>query len=285
MGQAHGPLHLGCGGLHLRAQDRRPGHEPAVRGRPADPGRDPRGRRGRRGRHRQRDHDSAIPRQLPAAGLRMSSRFGARSTCRSRPSRISTAARRRPAPARSSIPATPPPARCGRRIRGSRPAGSWASGPTSWARSRAAPTSPRTCRAWTGCVRSDSRSTPTSSWSTAWRRSTTTAAGGWTAPHPRLRDRRDRHQGRRPGPAPGARRHLQGTAVGDRLQVPAGGEDHVTQGHHGVDRADRQGHPVRHARARRGGRSQGVAGDAAQRGPGPHQGRPPGRHRRGTPGG
>ncbi len=64
-------------------------------------------------------------------------------------------------------------------------------------------------------------------------------------------------------------------AVGHRLQVPAGGEDHPPQGHHGVDRPDREGHPVRHARAGRGRRRQGVAGHPAQRGPGPDQGRPP----------
>ena len=49
--------HLGRGGLHLRAQDRRAGHEPALRGRAADPGGHPRRRRGRRGRHGQRDDD------------------------------------------------------------------------------------------------------------------------------------------------------------------------------------------------------------------------------------
>ena len=76
----------------------------------------------------------------------------------------------------------------------------------------------------------------------------------------------------------------QGAPVGHRLQVPARGEDHPAQGDHGVDRADRQGHAVRHARAGRRGRGQGVAGHPAQRGPGPDQGRPSRRHRRRAPG-
>ena len=45
-------------------------------------------------------------------------------------------------------------------------------------------------------------------------------------PRPRLRDRRCGRQGRRPRPARAARLHLAGSAVGDRLQVPARGAHH-----------------------------------------------------------
>jgi DNA ligase (NAD+) len=43
--------------------------------------------------------------------------------------------------------------------------------------------------------------------------------------------------------------HEQGPALGDRLQVPAGGEDHRPAADHGEHRPHRPGHPVRGARA------------------------------------
>ncbi len=69
-------------------------------------------------------------------------------------------------------------------------------------------------------------------------------------PRPRLRDRRDRHQARRSRPARSARRHLAGPALGDRLQVPAGGADDGPARHPGVGRAHGPGDAVRRARAR-----------------------------------
>ena len=60
-------------------------------------------------------------------------------------------------------------------------------------------------------------------------------------PRPRLRDRRDRHQARRPRPARSARRHVAGTALGDRLQVPARGTDDAPARHPGVGRPHRAG--------------------------------------------
>ena len=47
------------------------------------------------------------------------------------------------------------------------------------------------------------------------------AALAGAPPRPRLRDRRRRGQGRRPGPAGAAGGHVEGAAVGHRLQVPA----------------------------------------------------------------
>ena len=76
-----------------------------------------------------------------------------------------------------------------------------------------------------------------------------------------------------------ARRHVARPAVGDRVQVPAGGTHHQAQGHHGVDRAHRQGHAVRRPRAGVRRRFDGADGHAAQRRSGEGEGRPPGRHR------
>ena len=59
----------------------------------------------------------------------------------------------------------------------------------------------------------------------------------------RLRDRRCGHQGRRSRPARSARRDVAGAAMGDRVQVPAGGtHDHVAR-HPGLGRADRRATP------------------------------------------
>ena len=74
------------------------------------------------------------------------SRFGARSTCRSRPSRSSTAAKRRRAPGPSSIRAMPRPDRCARRTRRSPPVGELGFWAYQLGASRAAPTSSPTPR-------------------------------------------------------------------------------------------------------------------------------------------
>ena len=97
-------------------------------------------------------------------------------------------------------------------------------------------------------------------------------------PRPRLRDRRDRRQARRPRPARSARRHLEGPALGDRLQVPAGRADDDPPRHPDLGRAHGPGDAFRRARARVRRRIDGRDGDAAQPGPGGVEGRPSRRH-------
>ena len=109
--------------LPLRAQDRRPGRQPALREGPAGAGPHPRRRAHRRGRHQQRQDDQGHPapaRRAPTT--RPGSRSAARSTSPSRRSPTSTPASSRPARRRTPTPATPPPGRCGRRTPASPPA-------------------------------------------------------------------------------------------------------------------------------------------------------------------
>ena len=125
--------------LPVRAEDRRPGRQPALRERPPRPGADPRRRPHRRGRHPQRqDHRAASrtelarlrppgPRRDPRRGL-LPDR-GLR-----RPQR---AASSRPARRRSPTRATPPRDRCARRTLASRPAGRCACSSTASATARA----------------------------------------------------------------------------------------------------------------------------------------------------
>jgi hypothetical protein len=73
-----------------------------------------------------------------------------------------------------------------------------------------------------------------------------------------------------------SRLHLEGSPLGDRLQVPARGAGDRAHGHHGQRRQDRGGHPVRRPRA--GVRRRGQRGDGHPPQPGPgcpqgHQGR------------
>ncbi len=91
---------------------------------------------------------------------------------------------------------------------------------------------------------------------------------GGAPPRPRLRDRRRRRQGRRRRAARPARVDVAGAALGDRLQVPAGGAHDAAPRHPGVDRAHRSGDAVRRARAGVRRRLDGRRGHAAQRGPG-----------------
>ena len=93
-------------------------------------------------------------------------------------------------------------------------------------------------------------------------------------PLARLRDRRRGREGRRPRAAHRAGVHEQGAALGDRVQVPARGEDHAAPRHHGEHRAHRAGHAVRAARAGVRRRLHGRPGDAAQPGRGRAEGRP-----------
>ena len=102
---------------------------------------------------------------------------------------------------------------------------------------------------------------------------------GEEAAFPRLGDRRRRDQGRRREAPATARRDEPRPAVGDRLQVPAGGADGAVEVDRGPHRPHREDHAVR-------GPGAGVRGwrhdherHAAQRGRDPAQGRPQGRHR------
>ena len=99
------------------------------------------------------------------------------------------------------------------------------------------------------------------------------------SPLARLRDRRRGREGRRPRAAHRAGVHEQGAAVGDRLQVPARGEDHAAPQHHGEHRAHGAGHAVRAARAGVRRRVHGRPGDAPQR----RRSRPERRPRSATP--
>ncbi len=101
----------------------------------------------------------------------------------------------------------------------------------------------------------------------------------------RARDRRHRRQGRRGGPAAPARGHQPGTALGDRLQVPAGGGRHAAAEHRGGGRPHGSGHAVRGDGARPGVRVDGAPGDAAQPGRGQGQGCADRRHGRAAQGG
>ena len=111
------------------------------------------------------------------------------------------------------------------------------------------------------------------------RRARPLQALGGAPPRSRLRDRWRRRQGRRRGPAVTARVHIAGAALGDRLQVPAGGAHDGAARHPGVDRTHRPGNSVRRARPRVRRRVDGRRGDTAQRGPGAGQGRADRRHR------
>ena len=158
----------------------------ALRGRPADPGADPRRRPHRRGRHPQRPHP----------------RLGARPAHRRRRPRAARGARRgvlpgrglrrrstpgwsRRAGPRSPTRATPPPARCGRRTRGSPRAGRCGWSCTASAPVRAS-TPARQSEAYERAARLGAApSASGSGWSTTWpacrATSTTTASTGTTS--------------------------------------------------------------------------------------------------------
>ena len=88
------------------------------------------------------------------------------------------------------------------------------------------------------------------------------------APLARLRDRRRGGEGRRPGPARRDGIDEPRAALGDRVQVPAGGEDDPAERHHGQHRPHGSGDAVRDARAGLRRRVHGGSRHAAQRGRG-----------------
>ena len=98
---------------------------------------------------------------------------------------------------------------------------------------------------------------------------------------------RDRRRGGQAGPGRRAARaglHQPGAALGDRLQVPAGGGDHPAARHPGQRGPHRPGHPVRGHGAGPRGRVHGGPGHAAQRRRGQAQGRAHRRHGRAAQG-
>ncbi len=105
------------------------------------------------------------------------------------------------------------------------------------------------------------------------------------APRARVRDRRCGHQGRRPRAAGRDGRDEPRAPLGDRVQVPAGGEDDPAERDHGQHRPNRACHAVRAARAGVRRRLHRRARDAAQRGRSRPQGRPARRHRHRPQGG
>ena len=69
---------------------------------------------------------------------------------------------------------------------------------------------------------------------------------------PSVRDRRRRGQGRLDRTAGGARLYEQGSTLGNRLQVPARGEDHRPRGYSSTGGTHRSTDPARRVRAREG---------------------------------
>ncbi len=89
---------------------------------------------------------------------------------------------------------------------------------------------------------------------------------GGAAARARLRHRRCRRQGRRSRATGGARLHIEGAALGDRVQVSARGEDDAPARHHGEHRPNRSRDTVRRARAGVRRRRERRNGNPAQRG-------------------
>ena len=102
---------------------------------------------------------------------------------------------------------------------------------------------------------------------------------GAAARRARLRDRRDRDQGRLDRAAARARRAARAAALGARVQVGADDGDDAPEQDHDPRRPHRRAQPVGDARAGRGRRRHGLARDAAQRGGHQPQGHPRGRRR------
>ena len=272
--------------LPLRAEGRRAGARPGLREGPAGPGGHPRRRPGRRGRHRQRAHDRGDPRTARRAttcpdvlgGARggVLRRRGVRRAQRGAGRRRQGAVRQ-PAQRRGRLAAAEGPA--GHRVAATSASSATASG--CWRAFGCRPAVRRLRRA--GGVGSAGQPAPQAragpgrgvGLHRALRRAP--ALG-------RARDRRRRGQARRAAGAGPARLHLAGAALGDRVQVPAGGGHHQAARHPGQRRPDRTGHAVRRDGAGAGLRLDGRHGHAAQRQRGEAQGRADRRHRRAAQG-
>ena len=144
----------------------------------------------------------------------------------------------------------------------------------------------RSARCSSGCASTGFRRTPSPS---GWSRSRTSPrrAVRWETPprRARLRDRRDRDQGRLARPAAPARRAPRQAALGARVQVGADDRaDEAAEDPH-PGRSHRRAQSLGRPRAGRGRRRHGLPRDAPQRGGHQPQADPRGRHRHRPAGG
>ena len=163
----------------VRAEVRRPGGRPHLRGRRLRARRHQGKRRRRRGRDPEsqdhQEHTSPSPGETPRP---RSSRSGARSTSLSPNSEGSTRSESPRACQPTPIRETPPRAPCASWTRPAPRSGPWTSSSTGWATpsSTSSTTTGRPWPTWHGWA---SRSTGTTPWPTRRRRSSTTTGSGW----------------------------------------------------------------------------------------------------------
>ena len=279
-GRPEAARHGGARRVRHRAEDRRPGRQPDVRGRRVRPGGDARRQHPGRGRDAESPHDSRDPAPhagRPPARRRRGARRGVSASVGL--PRAERAARRDEPEAR-----TESPQRCGRlgaaeELERSRPIGRSRSGSTAPA-TQTASASPASTRCSSGYGTAASRRTPLPS---DWSRSRTSPqrCRSWEAPprRARLRDRRDRDQGRLTRSAAAARRAPWPAALGTRIQVGADDRpDEAAEDPHS-GRSHRRPQSLGRPRARRGRRRHGFPCDAPQRGGHQPQADSRGRHR------
>ena len=272
-----------AGRVRARAEDRRARDQPHLRERDLRARRDARRRLARRGRDAEPAHDRRDP-ALAAARARARrrrpcSRCAARSTCRSPASGSSTSGSSRRGRSRRRTRATRPPARCGRRTREitrGMPLSIWVYG-IGYARGARV----RVALGDAGvAARARLPDEPV-------RRAVRVDRGrrggvprlGAAPRRARLRDRRDRDQGRLDRAAARARRAARAAALGARVQVGADDRDDAPEQDPDPRRPHGRAQPVGDARAGRGRRRHRLARDAAQRGGHQPQGHPRGRRR------
>ena len=207
-------------GLRRRAEDRRPLDLPPLRGRELPPRRHAGRRRPRRGRHAATCGRSARCRS--GSRRRRRSRSAGRCTTRRRPSRRSTPNARRKGSRSSPTRATPPRARCACWTPASRRGGG--STPGSTRSSRPRPRRPARAEALDRLAVAGLSGQPAPAALRDLRGGAPVRRGvAREAPRARFRDRRRRHQDRRPVDPARARLDRQVSALGTRLQVPGGG--------------------------------------------------------------
>ena len=268
--------------LPVRAEDRRPRGQPAVRGWTPDAGAHARRRPHRRGRHAEPPHHRRHParpdRHRRRAGARAASRCAARSTSRSRRSASSTPRSSRPARRPTPIPRNT----AAGSLRQKDPEGHRES-PAEDDRARHRRPSGPGARAPVAGVRAAARLGPAHVGALPRGRHDRRGRGAHRvlrrAPaRRRARDRRRGGQGRRGVGAAPAGLDQPRAQVGDRVQVPAGGGQHDPARHQGQRRSYRTGDALRRDGAGAGRRVDRRDGDAPQRQRGQAQGRADRRH-------
>ena len=269
----------------MRAEDRRAGDEPALRGRPLRAGRHPRRRPRRRGRHGQRRHDRRDPEAAaPKGDARARGARGARRGVHA-DRQLRGAQRAAPLAAGAEAVFVNPRNSGAGSLRQKDPAvtaqpRARASGATSSARSSAGRRSRATTRRSSSCATSGFPVNPEIRRGRDARRGGRTYCRHWQEHRHDLAYEID---GVVVKVDDLAQRELLGfTSKAPRWAIafkfPP--EERTTRAarHPGVDRAHRPGHAVRRARAGVRRRLDGRHGDAAQRGPGAPEGRAPRRH-------